>query len=192
MPPVELTPLPYATDALQPILNEATVRVHHDVHQAAYVRAWNDIMARGPRGFGDWENLAFNGAGIVLHELYWLNLTKPGQGERPSPELDACICRCFGSPNAMAMEMVDVGKKVWGSGWVVLAWSARFDRMLILPVNLHQYGWIPGVVPLLVIDVWEHAFECQYGGERAPYLQAIWHLIDWNVVSDRYKSATSG
>lgn len=187
--PVELTPLPYPPDILTPVLDADTVEVHHGVHQAAYVHAYNEIMAREPKDFGDWENLAFNGAGIILHELYWEQLTKPESGTRPSAELLACCTRCFGSPKGMVLQMVGVGKKVWGSGWVVLAWVPRFERMFVLPINLHQYGWIPGAVPLLVIDCWEHAYECHYNGERRPYLEAIWGIIDWNVVSARYASA---
>lgn len=190
MPLEDLKPLPFATDALAPMMNTGTVEVHHDVHQAAYVHRWNEIIAKGKHDFGDCENLAFNGAGIVLHELFWNNLASLNNGTQPSPELQSCLVRCFGSPNDMAAQMTALGKQIWGSGWVVLVWSPRFDRMLTLPINLHQYGWIPGAVPLLVIDCFEHAYECQYVGNRGTYLDQIWHIINWDAVNYRYAEAT--
>jgi Fe-Mn family superoxide dismutase len=174
-----LAPLPYALGALAPTIDARTVRIHHGVHQASYVRGWNE--GKEP---------AFNGAGVILHELYWENLCAAGHSPPPSPGLATCVHRCFRSFDRLVQEMVEKGAKVEGSGWVVLCWIPRFNRMVVLPIEIHQNGWIPTAVPLLVIDVWEHAYYLQYQADRRQYLRLIWHNVDWGVVSRRYAEAT--
>jgi Fe-Mn family superoxide dismutase len=195
----KLKPLPYGYDALSPTIGEETVRIHHDTHQAGYVKGWNetqkrlkDTRGRASGGMlrGAYQSLAFNGAGIILHEMYWENLCPVGASPPPSQSFVNCADRCFGSFQNLVDEMAEVGVVIRGSGWVVLAWVPRFDRMVILPVSDHQDGWIPGAVPLLVIDVWEHAYYLDYQAARKTYLQLIWHNVNWAVVSRRYHEAT--
>lgn len=186
MPKTGLLPLPYPPATLAPTIDPETVLIHHDKHQASYVKGWNELVGKPTKDLAQWQRLAFNGAGVILHEMYWENLCAAGHGGAPSAELQQCLNRCFGSTERMAQQMVNVGAKIEGSGWVVLAWIPRFDQQVILPIEIHQNGWIPTAVPLLVIDVWEHAYYLQYQSRRADYLRLIWHNVNWNVVSQRY------
>lgn len=188
-----LPPLPYAVDALEPVIGRRTVEIHHLIHQAGYVRAYNELIRKPIRTKADLDDIAFNAAGAQLHQLYWENL-KPAKA-RPSPvsrELMECLARCFGSPNQFAQAVLEEGAKIQGSGWIVLAWWPYGDRMLVLPIQNHELRWVPDVAPLLVIDVWEHAYYLDYQSDRKKYLREVWDfLIDWSVVSRRYADATS-
>lgn len=194
-----LTPLPYAYGNLRPTIGSETTHLHHDVHQANYVKGWNEAEARLERTRGDatggmlratYDGMAFNGAGVILHEMYWQNLCAANTSPAPSEALLKCLTRCFGSPKNFIHEMIEVGTAIRGSGWVVLCWIPRFQRMVISPIRNHEDGWIPGAVPLLIIDVWEHAYYLDYRAARADYLKAIWHNVNWAVVSARYAKAT--
>ena len=197
--PADLRPLPYREDALAPFLDARTVRIHHDKHQAGYVKGWNKGEARqkklrGRRGSpgmlrGLYEGMAFNGAGVILHEMYWENLCPPAASGMPSKAFEKCAIRCFGSPQELIDQMIETGSAIRGSGWVILAWIPRFDRMVILPVQEHEMRWIPGATPLIVIDVWEHAYYLQYQSDRTRYLQQIWQHINWPVVNRRFAEA---
>jgi Fe-Mn family superoxide dismutase len=194
--PADLRPLPYATDALAPFLDAETVRIHHGKHQKGYVDGWNkgerrQEELRGRRGSGGmlrglYEGMAFNGAGVILHEMYWENLCPADQSGMPSKAFEKCAIRCFGSPQELIDQMIETGTAIRGSGWVILAWIPRFDRMVVLPVQEHEMRWIPGAVPLIVIDVWEHAYYLQYQNRRLDYLRGIWQHICWPVVNQRY------
>jgi Fe-Mn family superoxide dismutase len=181
-----LKPLPYEEGALEPTLSRDSIRVHHGDLQAKYVRGWNEGIQRGPRTRTDYEDLTFNGAGVILHELYFDNLCPVGRSAPPSQAFVECVTRCFGSFQNMVDQMASIGTVIQGAGWVVLAWIPHFERMMILPVRNHQNGWVPGAVPLLVVDVWEHAYFLDYQAARDRYLQLIWHNVDWAVVSQRY------
>lgn len=199
--PANLRPLPYPYAALEPTIGQNTVHFHHDKHQASYVKGWNEteerlVRTRGSASDamlrGSYESMAFNGAGVILHELYWENLCPAGTSPAPSPALIHCINRCFGSVQNLIHEMVSVGTVIRGSGWIVLCWIPRFERMVLAPIKDHQDGWIPGAVPLLVIDVWEHAYYLDYQSARNRYLNLIWHNVNWGVVSQRYAHAVRG
>jgi Fe-Mn family superoxide dismutase len=197
----KLTPLPYDYNALEPTIGRETVNIHHNKHQASYVKGWNETQERLKRARksgqqsggmlrGVGQSVAFNGAGIILHEMYWENLCPSGSSPEPTQAFLHCAARCFGTAHNMVEEMAAVGAAIRGSGWVVLAWIPRFQQMVILPISNHEDGWIPGAVPLLVIDVWEHAYYLDYQAARAEYLKLIWHNVNWAVVSRRYYEAT--
>jgi Fe-Mn family superoxide dismutase len=138
---------------------------------------------------GAYESLAFNGAGIILHEMYWENLCPEAYSGYPSDEFHHCVERCFGSTANFLHEMIETGSAIRGSGWVILAWIPRFSQMVILPIQEHEMRWIPGAVPLIVIDVWEHAYYLQFQNRRADYLRRIWRHICWPVVNARFHAA---
>jgi superoxide dismutase, Fe-Mn family len=207
-PTTALRPLPFNETALQPAVSARTVREHHEKHEAAYHRGWaasdqrlKQLQAGEHRRFDDptlgrmlravYASMSFNGAGVILHELYWENLVSSGVHTRASSELVHCVERCFGSTRDFYRQFQTVGQAIQGSGWVVLAWVPRFNRMVILPVESHHYNWIPNAVPLLVIDVWEHAYYLDYASNRAEHLKKIWQHINWEVVSGRYARARS-
>lgn len=202
-----LTPLPYPYDALEPTLNAETVRIHHTHHQAAYVKGWNTANAELRKGQSenwpsinekaqsDWmrsvsEEQVFNAAGVILHEMYWENLCPIGQGGGPSSALVNHIDTCFGSLQEMLREMIQVGTAIDGSGWIILVWVPRFQQLVIQPTQIHEMRWIPGVMPLIVIDVWEHAYYLNYQSSRAKYLTDIWKNVNWHTVNNRFQWGT--
>lgn len=202
--PVSLKPLPYPDTFLEPFLSAKTLKQHHGHHQKAYVDNWNKISSlletqrnrsEGDKGAmlrGLYESQAFNGSGIILHEMYWENLAPFEKSIAPSVEIIQCMIRCFGSVRQCLVDMVDVGTNIHGSGWVILAWVPRFDRMMILPVNQHQNNWIPGAIPLIVIDVWEHAYYLEVASDRNTYLKGIMSHLNWSTINRRFGNASSG
>lgn len=204
MPIGILPPLPYAPDALKPVLEPQTVHVHHGVLQARYVAAVQDLVAHQDRARASSgvpedlrrrlrlavaQSLAFNEAGAVLHRLYWDNLCTPGHGERPSQALHTQICQDFQEAPRFSEEMSDIAIAIPGDGWAVLVWLPDLERLAVLAIQSHMNGWIPNAVPLLVFDVWEHAYFLQYQGDRSAYIRGLWRLINWTVVNVRYANA---
>ncbi|MDH7568986.1 MAG: superoxide dismutase [Armatimonadota bacterium] len=199
MPKHELPPLPYAYNALEPYYDEQTVRLHHDAHHKAYVDGLNkaeEELAKA-RQAGDFalvkhwsREAAFHGSGHLLHTLFWQNL-KPNGGGEPQGDLAQAINRDFGSFAAFKAQMSAATVAVEGSGWGVLAYNPVFDRLVILQAEKHQDLTQWGVVPLLVIDVWEHAYYLKYQNKRAAFVEAIWNVINWDDVAARYKKALS-
>jgi Fe-Mn family superoxide dismutase len=199
-----MPPLPYPFKALEPVVDPKTVDVHHNGHEASYYAGLDEALdslklAREGEKIPDAtrrrmrlslaDAIAFNGAGAILHKMYWTNLCTPGQGGMPSQALHQLIVRDYGSAQMFMEEFNDVAIAIRGSGWAVLAWSPDFQRSFILAISNHQNGWIPNVVPLLIVDVWEHAYYLKYLNKRAEYVKAIWSAINWNTVNTRYAIA---
>ena len=193
----ELPPLPYAFDALQPVLNESLVRIHYAKHSAAYFDGLNTTLrkleaARAADEFSRVRalsrDLAFSGSGAVLHALYWMGL-KPGEQSRPKGTLAAAMNRDFGSFEAFRQQLLEASKQVQGSGWGILAYEPVGRRLLILQAENHQNMTIWGARPLLAVDVWEHAYYLQYENRRAEYVDKLFTIIDWAAVSARYATA---
>jgi Fe-Mn family superoxide dismutase len=200
--PASLEPLPYEAEALEPVIDAETVRLHHGKHQKGYVEGFNrkerrldEVSRRGKIGTDKsrsdmyrslYEGLTFNGAGVMLHEMYWENLEPKGGTGRPARRLVQQVRKDFGSMENLQQQMTDVGSAIRGSGWVILAWAPRFDRLVLLPIQEHEMRWLPGAVPLLVFDVWEHAYYKKYGPGRREYLDRLWSIINWTVVNERF------
>lgn len=195
--PYELPPLPYAYDALEPYYDEQTVRLHHDKHHAAYVAGLNkaEEQLAAARASGDyalikhWEReLAFHGSGHLLHTLFWENMT-PGGGGEPDGELAAQIAQDFGSFGAFKAQFSAAANAVEGSGWGLLGWLPAFGKLVILQVEKHQDLTVWGVVPLLIVDVWEHAYYLKYQNRRAEWVNNWWNLVNWPDVARRFAAA---
>ena len=200
---ISLPPLPYPPSALEPVISRRTVELHHGKHQKAYVDQANAALrqleeARGPAGSrfspdsrasmrgAIYQTLAFNAAGAHLHQLYWENLAPPGTGGSPEGALLKEIEAVFKSPGGLVQELIDVGKKIQGDGWVLLTASPALRQLNILPVQDHQLQVVPGDRVLLAIDVWEHAYYLDRPADRAGYLQAVLEqLVNWGVVARR-------
>jgi len=192
-----LPPLPYKS--LEPIIDDATLALHHDKHHAGYVKGANaalDALAKA-REAGDfalvkhWEReLAFHASGHVLHTLYWTSMRPGGRGE-PSAALAQAMEASFGSREKMLAQFAAATKAVEGSGWGVLAWEPLSKRLVALQVEKHQDLTIWGCVPILVCDVWEHAYYLKYQNRRADYVGAMLSIIDWQSVSERFAQATT-
>jgi len=192
--PYELTPLPYAYDALAPEINESVLRVHYAKHHAGYVKGLTATLDRleTVRSTGDYSEikplsrqLAFHGSGHVLHTLYWHSMTPKGSAE-PNGKLRSDLERDFGSFEAFHAQFIAAAVKVEGSGWAVLAYEPMGGRLLILQAEKHQNLTIWGAIPLLVCDVWEHAYYAQYQNRRADYVDSFSRLMDWPAVARRY------
>ncbi|HHY45627.1 MAG TPA: superoxide dismutase [Firmicutes bacterium] len=191
----ELPPLPYAYDALEPYIGRETVRIHHDLHHNSYVTGLNQAelelaKQRDGAGFTNnryWEEqLAFNGSGHILHSIYWSNMAPPSM-RKPEPDqaMRAWIDLSFGSFDAMKGQLTAAAEQVQGSGWATLAWNPAWQRLEVLQVRRHENLTEWGAIPLLVVDVWEHAYYLDYQNRRGEYLKAWWNLVDWADVERR-------
>lgn len=192
-----LPPLPYPYNALEPYIDEKTMRLHHDKHHKSYVDGLNQaermmLQARRTGNFDlikHWEReAAFNGAGHYLHTLFWITMSPKGGGE-PSGELRKQIIRDFGSFHAFKEHFSQAAEKVEGSGWAILVWSPRSQRLQILQAEKHQNLSQWDVVPLLPLDVWEHAYYLKYKNNRRAYINAWWNVVNWPAVYRRYLKA---
>ncbi|MEW6540254.1 MAG: superoxide dismutase [Bacillota bacterium] len=192
-----LPSLPYAYDALEPHLDEQTVRLHHDAHHKAYVDGLNNAEAKlaQTRDRGDyalvkhWEReLAFHGAGHQLHTLFWENM-RPDGGGPPDGAVAARIEADFGSFAIFKKYFSTAATVVEGSGWALLCWNREFGRLEVLTVEKHQNLALWDSVPLLACDVWEHAYYLKYQNKRAAWVEAWWNLVNWDDVNRRLQAA---
>jgi superoxide dismutase, Fe-Mn family len=188
-----LPELSYGYDALEPHLSRELLELHHDAHHAAYVKGANETLdkledARHERRFeyiGQLQkNLAFNVAGHVLHSLLWKNLTPDGSGS-PEGELAASLERDFGDFESFKAQLTAAAAAVQGSGWGALSWEPLGRRLVVEQVYDHQGNTGNSTVPILVVDMWEHAYYLQYRNKKAAWLEAFWQLVDWTDVAER-------
>lgn len=192
-----LPPLPYAYNALEPHIDAETMRIHHQKLHQRYVEGLNtaERELEKARNNGDfalirhWEReLAFNGAGHYLHTLFWYVMSPNGGGE-PSDELAEAIHRSFGTYQAFQQQFSQAAEKVEGPGWAILVWSPRAQRLEILTAEKHQNLSQWDVVPLLPLDVWEHAYFLLYRERRPDYVKAWWNVVNWPYVEERFRQA---
>lgn len=193
----KLPPLPYAYDALEPYIDSATMKLHHDKHHQSYVDGLNkaEKMLEKARKSGDFElvkhwerELAFNGAGHYLHTIFWNVMQPKGGGPAEGPIAEA-IRQSFGGFEPFKKQFSAAAEKVEGGGWAILVWSPRSHRLEILQAEKHQNLSQWDVVPLLPLDVWEHAYYLKYENERGKYIDAWWNLVNWGYVNDRFQAA---
>ena len=192
-----LPELPYAYNALKPHYDEQTFRFHHEMHHKAYFDGLNNALSKlaQARENGDyalikhWEKeLAFQGSGQVLHTLFWENMTPQSSGN-PSGDLLKQIEQDFGSFEAFQKQFSAAAGAVEGSGWAVLGWQPQLGQLLITQVEKHQDLTVWGIVPLLILDVWEHAYYLKYQNRRAEWIKAWWNIVNWEVVEKRFETA---
>lgn len=192
-----LPPLPYGYAALEPYIDRRIMRLHHDKHHQSYVDGLNEAeeemqKARRTKDYSlikHWEReAAFNGAGHYLHTIFW-EIMSPQGGGKPKGEVLKEIERSFGSFQAFKEHFSQAAKKVEGSGWAILVWSPRAHRLEILQAEKHQNLSQWDVIPLLPLDVWEHAYYLQYENNRGKYVDHWWNVVNWGAVADRYRKA---
>ncbi len=189
----ELPALPYDYNALEPYYEERTLRLHHGAHHKAYVDGLNKAEsklaeARQNSDFSlvkHWEReLAFHGSGHILHSIFWENMKSHGGGPAEgdiAPQID----KDFGGFEAFKKHFTAAATAVEGSGWALLCWSPIFNKLEILTTEKHQNLTQWGAYPLLVIDLWEHAFYLQYQNKKAEFIEAWWNLVNWENVNKR-------
>jgi superoxide dismutase, Fe-Mn family len=193
---LELPPLPYPEDALEPIIDRETVKIHHGKHFAAYVAGLaKDLKTlEKARQTGSFENIkplsrdiAFNASGVILHWIYFSTIG-PGGGGTPKGNLGELIKRDFGSFDTFWKQFSAASKMVEASGWGALVWDPISEKLMVLQVEKHQNLTSWGCMPLLVCDVWEHAYYLKYQNRRAEYVDNFAKIIDWPKVEARFKS----
>ncbi len=194
-----LPELPYDYAALEPHISGKIMQLHHDKHHQAYVTGANTALEQlaEARDSGNLaavnkleKDLAFNVGGHVNHTIFWNNLSPEG-GERPEGELAAAIDEFFGSFEKFQAHFTATAMGVQGSGWSVLAWDALGQRANIVQL-FDQQGNLPaGTIPLLMLDVWEHAYYLDYLNVRADYVKAFWNIANWQDVAQRFEAARS-
>jgi Fe-Mn family superoxide dismutase len=193
-----LPDLAYDPAALEPHLSARIVDLHHGKHHASYVAAANTTLEKlaAARDKGEWDSvvgleksLAFNLGGHVLHSMYWSNLSPDGGGE-PDGSLAKAIAGDFGSFEGFKAQFTQVAGTVQGSGWALLTYEPLGKRLIIEQLEVHHESTVLGGVPILAIDVWEHAYYLQYENRRPDYVTAIWNLINWPDVARRLEQAT--
>jgi Fe-Mn family superoxide dismutase len=195
----KLPSLPYAYDALEPYIDEQTMRLHHDIHHAGYVKGLNNAEAKlaEARAAGDFalvkhwsREAAFHGSGHLLHAIFWPNMIAASQAKSaPEGALAEAIERDFGGFEAFKAQFIAASGAVEGSGWGILAYRPADDTLTILTAEKHQNLTQWGVVPLLVLDVWEHAYYLKYQNRRGEYVKNFFNIINWDDVAARYKEA---
>jgi Fe-Mn family superoxide dismutase len=198
----ELPPLPYDYNALEPYIDEATMRVHHDGHHGAYVKNVNAALegtqfANLPieevlRRINEVpENIRTavrnNGGGHANHSMFW-RIMKPHGGGAPTGALADAINATFGSFEQFKEQLNDAGNKRFGSGWAWLVMDQSGKLQVISTAN-QDNPLMDGLYPIMGIDVWEHAYYLKYQNRRGEYLNAWWNVANWDEIARRYEEA---
>lgn len=202
--PFKLDPLPYAANALEPVIDEATMKLHHGKHHQAYVDGLNKaIEGNSSLQQATLENLVAkagthpaairnNAGGHWNHTFFWKSMAATGKVGKISPELSAAINSSFGSLDDFKAQFKQAGLSRFGSGWVWLVVDGQGKLVISSTPNqdnpLMDVAEVKGT-PILGNDVWEHAYYLKYNNRRADYLEGWWQVVDWKVISDRYAAA---
>ncbi len=190
-----LPDLSYDYAALEPHISARIMELHHSKHHQAYVTGANaalDAMAeaRATENFANLpklqKDLAFNLGGHVNHSIFWKNLSADG-GEAGG-ELLAAISEYFGSYEAFTKHFTAAAMGIQGSGWAYLAWDSLGNRLVIGQLYDQQGNLAMGNIPLLMLDMWEHAFYLDYQNVKADYVKAFWNIVNWADVAKRFES----
>jgi superoxide dismutase, Fe-Mn family len=194
-----LPDLPYDYSALEPHISGKIMELHHDKHHKTYVDGANTALEKmaEAREKGDFasvnlleKNLAFNLGGHTNHSIFWKNLSPEGGGQ-PEGELAEAIKDSFGSFDGFAGHFTANATGIQGSGWSVLAYDSVSGKLVIFQL-FDQQGNVPvGVIPLLMLDMWEHAFYLDYLNVKADYVKAFWNIVNWQDVAARLATATT-
>ena len=199
MPKYELPELPYDYSALEPHYSAEVLELHHDKHHKAYVDGANTTFEKlgEARESGDFgtinqleKNMAFHLSGHVLHSLFWTNMA-PDAGGEPDGELAAAVKEYFGSYDAFQAQLTEAAMNVQGSGWGALSWEPLAGRLIVEQVYDHQGNVGQGGPPLLVLDMWEHAYYLQYKNVKKDWVEAYWNLVNWPDVATRFERVRS-
>ena len=199
----ELPPLPYATDALEPHIDAMTMRIHHDMHHAAYTNNLNNALAGNPdlEAKSIEEILANldsvpesirtavrnNGGGYANHNLFWATMG-PNAGGQPSGDLAVAIDRALGGFDAFKETFSKAAMTRFGSGWAWLFVDGA-GQLAVTSTPNQDTPLMEGNTPILGLDVWEHAYYLNYQNRRAAYVAAWWNVVNWDVVAQNYASA---
>lgn len=192
-----LLPLPYSYEALEPVIDTNTVELHYNFHHRPAVAAANKAednlsVARNNNDFAlvkHYEKeLAFNLSSHILHTLYWGNLSGKGGGI-PQGNLLKAIENSFSSYDKLKTHLAAATTSVEGAGWGILGYLPASGKLIVLQCENHQKLTVWGIIPILVLDVWEHAYYLKYQNRRSEYVNNLFNIINWKTVEERFNYA---
>lgn len=192
-----LPDLTYDYGALDPHISPRIMELHHSKHHNNYVGGANLALekleeARASENYGAIvgieKSLAFNLGGHINHSLFWKNLSPEG-GDQPAGELAAAINENFGSWDAFRAHFEQVALTIQGSGWAMLVWDTLSKKLLNVQLYDHQSNIAPTLIPIALIDMWEHAFYLDYVNVKADYVKAWWNIVNWADAQERFAAA---
>ena len=194
-----LEKLPYDFRALAPAISEEQLTLHYTRHHQAYVTGANAILeklAKARRENADLDmkatlkELSFHVGGYRLHSIFWENLAPAGKGGggEPQGELAKAINAEFGTSARFRKEFTQAAMSTEGSGWAVLTFCMKTNRLLIMQLEKHNVNVIPGFRILMALDVWEHAYYIDYKNDRAKFIESFWTIVNWDEVNRRLVS----
>jgi Fe-Mn family superoxide dismutase len=193
----KLPPLGYAYDALEPMYSAELLELHYAAHHRGYVDGANRALEglAEMRARQDYSkinqlerDLAFNISGHVLHSILWRNL-EPNDGAPPAGALETSISAAFGGADALRRQFAAAGMALQGAGWVVLSLELTQGALLVQQIHDHQDNCGTATLPLLVMDMWEHAYYYQYSNRKELWIATFWDLINWADVARRFENA---
>ncbi|MEU8223613.1 superoxide dismutase [Kribbella sp. NPDC048915] len=195
-----LPDLPYDYGALAPSIAGEIMELHHSKHHQTYVNGLNDTLEKlaAAREKGDFgaivgleKSLAFNLGGHVNHSIFWKNLSPDG-GDKPDGELGAAIDEFFGSFDGFQSHFTASATTIQGSGWAILGWDALAGKLLVHQLYDQQGNLPAGQIPIVMLDMWEHAFYLQYKNVKPDYVKAWWNVVNWADAQARFDAARTG
>ncbi|MEG1722708.1 MAG: superoxide dismutase [Bacteroidales bacterium] len=186
-------PLPYAQNALEPVISEKTIATHYGKHQQGYINTLNKLKKATPFDTLQLEEIVMTSDGLIFnnaaqalnHAFYFESLVQPG-AKKPSPEMIKAIEQSFGSLDSLKQEMTKQGAAQFGSGWVWLV-KNKEGKLEVVKTPNADTPLRKGLTPILVFDVWEHAYYLDYLNKRTDYLDGMWAIVDWEIVEKRFK-----
>lgn len=192
---IKMIELPYPMNALEPYYSKETLELHYKILYKGYVDNTNKTQeqlenSRKNNEFTNIKclerNLSFFGSGVILHELFFTNMG-PAIPTSPSVELMEQINKDFINYETFKKQFTQAAVNVEASGWCILVWEKRFNKLEILQCEKHQNLTLWGCIPLFVLDMWEHSYYLQYQTKRLDYINAFWNIVNWNEVNKRFK-----
>lgn len=190
-------PLPYNKTFLEPYMDEETVYLHHTFHHGGAVKAANNDVQMIQKSMNDnnmetidyWtKKLSYHFSSHILHSIFWTNLTN--KKNDPKGELLKRIEKDFGNYDKLKMYLAKTSKDIDGNGWGILGFQPYSNKLTVLQCENHEKLTQWGVIPLLVLDVWEHAYYLKYKNKRADFVDTMFQIINWDNVSERLNTAT--
>lgn len=198
--PYQIPELPYDFGALEPYISAEIMKLHYTKHHQGYVNNLNAALEKYyaaedkqdlPTMIALQQAIKFNGGGNINHSIFWTNLAPEGKGggEAPHGDLHTALNKEFGSLEKFIEKMNGVAGGVQGSGWAWLGYNKEYDRLSLATCANQDPLIAQGLIPLLGIDVWEHAYYLQYKNVRGDYLKNIWKVVNWKNVEERFTKA---
>lgn len=197
-PKYTLPPLAYSYSDLEPYIDAQTMELHHSIHHQSYVNGLNNALSKleEARHNNDYSlvkhwsrEVGFHGAGHFLHALFWEILSPDGGGEPSETPLLKAIKESFGTFDSFKAHFIAASTAVEASGWGILAWEPLAEKLMVIQAEKHQNISPVTMVPLLAVDVWEHAYYLRYQNRRADYVKSFFNVVDWDAVARNYERA---